>query len=99
MLLKDLIPTNPFIAGLRVLNLEMASRQNEQELGMYALEESSADEIDVVEAIKRWKKTQTKVWMGDVRVIRDITGDRGYAQEFQSGVGDILGRWISTDAM
>lgn len=99
MLLKDLIPTNPFIAGLRVLNLEMASRENEQELGMYALDESSTDEIDVVEAIKRWKRTQTKVWMGNVRVIRDITGDRGYAQEFQSGVGDILGRWISTDAM
>ena len=99
MLLKDLIPTNPFIKGLKVLNLEMASRENEQELGMYALDDTKTDEIDVIEAIKQWKRAQTKVWMGNIRVIRDIAGDRGYAQEFQSDIGDILGRWISTDAV
>jgi hypothetical protein len=97
MLLKDLIPTNPFIRGLEVLNLEMASRENDQELGMYALDEMEKDEIDVIEAIKQWKRGQSKVWMGNTRVIRDVIGVRGYAQEFGSGIGDILGRWIPSD--
>ena len=97
MLLKDLIPINPFVKGLEVLNLEMASRENEQELGMYALEETEKDEIDVIEAIKQWKRSQIQVWKGNTRVIRDVIGVRGYAQEFGSGVGDILGRWIPSD--
>lgn len=99
MLLKDLIPTNPFVKGLEVLNLEMASRENEQELGMYALDEIEKDEIDVIEAIKQWKKAQSKVWMGNTRVIRDVIGARGYAQEFGSGIGDVLGRWIPSDEL
>ena len=96
MLLTDLASTNsnPFIINsLRILNLEMAPKEDEQDLGMYALKESGQEEIDVIEELKRWKQGQKKPWMGQIRVVRDVTGVRGYAQEFGSGVGDILGRW------
>lgn len=99
MLLTDLCPTNPFQkTSLKVLNLEMAPKEDEQELGMYGIEErDTGDEVDVVEEIKRWKRSQTRVWNGQIRVVRDVVGVRGYAQEFGSGVGDILGRWVSSD--
>jgi len=74
----------------------MAPKEDEQKLGMYAVEDSGgSDEIDVIEEIKRWKKSAKRiVWEGQIRVVRDVVGIRGYAQEFGSGVGDILGRWI-----
>ena len=95
MLLLDLTAAmnNPFASLLRVLNLEMMPKADEQDLGMYALEETNLEEIDVIEELKRWKQAQKRVWDGQVRVVRDVTGVRGYAQEFGSGVGDILGRW------
>ena len=107
MLFTDLIPpttttTNSFIQArrgyLRVVNLEMAPKEDEQVLGMYGIEERDmGDEIDVIEEVKRWKRSQKRVWDGEIRVIRDVVGVRGYAQEFGSGVGDILGRWLTTD--
>ena len=96
MLLIDIASpnTNPFIvSSLRTLNLEMMPKADEQDLGMYALNESTSEEIDVIEELKRWKKSQKRPWQGEIRVVRDVTGVRGYAQEFGSGVGDILGRW------
>lgn len=97
MLFTDLRSTSPFhMAQLKVVNLEMAPKENEQTLGMYGIEEKdTGDEIDVVEEIKRWKRAQTYVWQGQIRAVRDVVGIRGYAQEFGSGVGDILGRWAS----
>lgn len=99
MLFTDLLPTNPFAKPyLRVVNLEMAPKEDEQTQGMYALEERDiGDEIDVVEELKRWKRGRKRVWDGQIRVVRDVVGIRGYAQEFGSGVGDILGPWSVTD--
>jgi hypothetical protein len=78
----------------------MAPKQDEQMLGMYGIEERhTGDEIDVIEEIKRWKRAQKRVWQGQIRVVRDVVGVRGYAQEFGSGVGDILGRWLTSDNM
>jgi len=81
---------------MRVLNLEMAPKEDEQMLGMYAIEEvDTGDEIDVVEEIKRWKRklASDRVWDGQIRVMRDVVGIREYAQEFTSGVGEVLPRW------
>ena len=97
MLFTDLRSTNPFpTMSLKIVNLEMAPKENEQALGMYAVEDSGeVDEIDVIEEIKRWKRSSRRiVWDGQIRAVRDVVGIRGYAQEFGSGVGDILGRWI-----
>lgn len=100
MLFTDLTPSNPFVptAILKIVNLEMAPKEDEQRLGMYGIEERDlGDEIDVIEELKRWKRVQKRVWKGDIRVVRDVVGVRGYAQEFGSGVGDILGRWLTSD--
>jgi len=99
MLFGDLRTTNPFLRGvLKVVNLEMAPKEDEQEVGMYGIEErDTGDEIDVIEEIKRWKRGLKHVWEGQIRVVRDVVGVRGYAQEFGSGVGDILGRWEQDD--
>ena len=81
---------------MRVLNLEMAPKEDEQMLGMYAIEEvDTGDEIDVVEEIKRWKRklASDRVWDGQIRVVRDVVGIREYAQEFTSEVGEVLPRW------
>ena len=99
MLFTDLRSTNPFLKGvLKVVNLEMAPKADEQELGMYGIEErDTGDEIDVIEEIKRWKRGLKQFWEGQIRVVRDVVGIRGYAQEFGSGVGEILGRWELDD--
>jgi hypothetical protein len=98
MLFTDLRPSSPFrMTRLKVVNLEMAPKEDEQTLGMYGIEEREmGDEIDVIEEIKRWKRAQKQVWQGQIRAVRDVVGIRGYAQEFGSGVGDILGRWVSS---
>jgi len=84
---------NPFL-GLKTLNLEMAPKGGGDGTGMYAAdEEDDTDEVDVIEEIKGWKRRQKVVWTGSIRVVRDVVGSRGYAQEFGSGVGDILGAW------
>lgn len=84
---------NPFL-GLKTLNLEMAPKGGGDGTGMYAAdEEDDMDEVDVIEEIKGWKRRQKVVWTGSIRVVRDVVGSRGYAQEFGSGVGDILGAW------
>jgi hypothetical protein len=99
MLFTDLAPTNPVSRTyLKIVNLEMTPKEDEQMLGMYAIEErDTGDEIDVIEELKRWKRMQKRVWQGQIKVVRDVVGVRGYAQEFGSGVGDILGRWLVTD--
>jgi hypothetical protein len=96
MLLTDLMTMNPdHRMKLRILNLEMAPKEDEQTVGMYDIEErDTGDEIDVIEEIKRWKRSQRRVWEGQIRVVRDVVGIRGYAQEFGSGVGDVLGPWV-----
>jgi hypothetical protein len=96
MLLTDLMTMNPYHRmKLRILNLEMAPKEDEQTVGMYDIEErDTGDEIDVIEEIKRWKRSQRRVWEGQIRVVRDVVGIRGYAQEFGSGVGDVLGPWV-----
>lgn len=96
MLLTDLMTINlNHRMRLRILNLEMAPKEDEQTVGMYDIEErDSSDEIDVIEEIKRWKRSQRRVWDGQIRVIRDVVGIRGYAQEFGSGLGDVLGPWV-----
>jgi hypothetical protein len=71
----------------------MAPKENVEGIGMYAVDEVMVDEVDVIEEIKRWKRLQREVWDGQIRVVRDVVGSRDYAQEFGSGVGDILGRW------
>jgi hypothetical protein len=81
---------------MKVLNLEMAPKEDEQEVGMYGVEErDTGDEIDVVEEIKRWKGGVGRglCWEGGIRVCRDVVGMREYAQEFTSGVGEVLPRW------
>jgi hypothetical protein len=97
-LLRDLWSLSQFKSCvLDLLNLEMAPKEDEQDIGMYAVTERySGDEIDVVEGIKQWKRSQTNVWKGQIRVIRDVVGIRTYAQEFGDGVGDILGQWLIT---